>query len=337
MRQQANSGDFIESCKKETGLEFKDLFAQTIVCSTLDTLNNGGLRGGPVPPPPPGRAGAMGGPKAVTVILRPSRPFDQKKIVRSFKNPVHKTAHGKSYYEVNEGEFRTAFMPSDRTLILSTQSGAELDALFNSNGTTPSASADTVALARGVDKSTFWMVIPFEGQVRTKVDESLRQLNQPGNPMKPMADQVGKGKGAAIWATIGGNQVEFGANLACADAASAAQVVQSIDQSWKEQKGQAIAGVGILALGAPKLAKLLSELLANLKFTADGALAKMSASVARATLDDAVAEIQQQQGGFMGGLPQPGRGGGLQPPRPGGPQPPGRGGAPRPPGQKKDR
>ena len=49
MREQMKSGDFFETCKKETGLEFKELFAQTLICSDLDSLNNlekGAMAGG---------------------------------------------------------------------------------------------------------------------------------------------------------------------------------------------------------------------------------------------------------------------------------------------------
>jgi hypothetical protein len=327
IREQGKSGDFFDNVKKGTGLEFKDLLAQTVVASNLDSLNNagmmaGGMRGGPVAAPP----AAAPGRNAITMIVRSSRPFDQKKVVSSCKDPHHKTAHGKSYYEVNEGEFRTLFMPSNRTLIMSSLSAAELDPLFASNGTTPAASADAAALVRGVDKTTIWAVLPFEGKTRTKLDDGLR--NDPAPPeWQALVNPVAKGKGVAIWGTLQGEQVGIGVNVACADAAAAGQVAQAAEQTWNEQKLKLTALTLPLALVAPKTAKLLSELTGSLKFGVDGTVAKASANVSRATVTAAVSEIQTLQngqnlgGGFgRGGLPpnqgpgggRPGRGPGKR-------------------------
>jgi hypothetical protein len=320
LREQGKSGDLFDNVKKETGLEFKDLFAQTVVASDLDSLNTagmmaGGMRGGPVAPPPPG-AGA--GRNAITMIVRSSRPFDQKKVVGSCKDPHHRTAHGKSYYEVNEGEFRTLFMPSNRTLIMSTLSAAELDALFASNGTTPSVSADAAALVREVDKTTFWVALPFEGKTRTRLDDLLRNAPLPGD-MQSLGEQIGRGKGAAIWGSLEGDSVKLGVNLACADAGGAAQLAQAAEKSWNGNKLQLMmAPAGLTMAGMPKTGKVLGELIGSVKFTSDGTMAKVSASTSRASLTAAVSEAQARQnmqnpgGGFgRGGLPpNPGPGGG---------------------------
>src|SRR5262249_29780261 len=224
--------------KKETGLEYKELLAQTVVASNLDTLNNpalmaggmGGGGGGGVPPPPPVQGGPFGrgpggGPgappgraNAITMIARSSKPFDQKKVAKACKDANRKSAHGKSYYEVTEGEFRTLFMPSNRTLIFSSLSATDLDALFASDGTTPSVSADTAALVRGVDKMTFWMAFPFEGKTRTKLDDLLRNDPAP-KELQPVVEPAARGKGVALWGTLEGEQVKIGLNVACADAA----------------------------------------------------------------------------------------------------------------------
>jgi hypothetical protein len=331
LREQGQSGDLFNNVKQETGLEFKELFAQTLVASNLDTLNNpafmgGAGRGGPggqPPAPPVGGPFGRGGPggaaparNAVTLIARSSRPFDQKKIVKSCKDAKHNKAHGKSYYEVNEGEFRTLFMPSNRTLVLSSLSATELDALFTSDGTTPSVSADTLALVRGVDKTTFWAAIPFEGKTRAQVDEFLQNPLMKG---QPALDAIGRGKGAAIWGTLEADQVKIGANLVCADAAAAGQLAQGAEKAWNEQKGQLKGLMALLGLQMPKTVKVVGELMDSLKFTADGTLAKASAGTSRANLTAAIEEVQAQQGAQPGGGFGPGRGGPPNNPGRGGP------------------
>ncbi|HKI33785.1 MAG TPA: hypothetical protein VKA46_18175 [Gemmataceae bacterium] len=339
MREQARTGDFFESCKKETGLEAKELFARTVIFSDFESLNNnGGMPGGmPAAGMPaagaPGMPGAgpgmmppgfqMGRPQAkkITVVLRPSKPFDQKKVAKSFKNPVQKKAHGKVYYEVNEGDFRTAFMPSNRTLILSSLSATDLDSLFTSDGTTPSTSADTAALAHSVDKTLVWMVIPIEGQTRIKLDEAVRKekLAEKPDPVTPVMEQVAKGKGVAIWSTLEANKLNFGVNVACADPAGATATRESAEKVWNGKKLEV--GLGALALaglGLPKTGKMMSEAIGNVAFSVDGTTAKATSSVSRATLGECIEEVQkkQQQGAVGGGVNLPGR------PNPG---PPGRG------------
>jgi phage FluMu protein Com len=328
MREQMKSGDFFEACKKETGLEFKELFAQTLICSDLDSLNNlekgamagGGAAPGGMPRPPampmpprggPGAAPAMPRPKGMTWVLRPSRPFDQKKMAKSFKNSVSKSAHGKSYYEVNDGDMRTVFMPSDRTLVLSTLMAADIDSIFTSDGITPSVSADTAALMRGVEKTTVSVVIPFEGQVRTNLDDAVRQgQGAKGDPIQPMMEQIAKGKGVAIWGTFEGQKLNLGVNVLCADAAAATATAQAAETAWNGQKLQLnLAVVGLKAMGKmPKTAQLLEELLASLKFAGDGTTARVTVALGKTTLADVVTEAQaMQQGGFLGGFnPGPG-------------------------------
>jgi hypothetical protein len=323
LRQQAQGGQFIDTCRKETGLEFKELFAHVILCTNLDTFNQGGMAVGPMGPPGGmGRPGPMPGgpgrPQLMTMIFRPSRPFDQKKLARSFKDPVRKTAHGKSYYEVNDGEIRTVFMPSDRTLVMSSLSAAALDALFTSDGLTPSMSADAAALVRGVDKTTLWFAVPFEGSTRTKLDQAVREAGAQGaaNPLGGLEQQLAKGKGAAAWGTLAGEQVQLGVNLVCADAGSASQVVQEAEKSWNQQKLQITGGIAALGLmgGMPKLAKAAGELTGGLKFASDGALARISTGVSRTALTEAVTEAQAKAGGGAFGPP-----GGFGPGMPGGP------------------
>ena len=82
--------------------------------------------------------------------------------------------------------------------------------------------------------------------------------------------------------------------------------------------------VGLKAMGKmPKTAQLLDELLASLKFAADGTTARVTVALGTTTLADVVTETQaMQQGGLLGGF-NPGAGppGGFKPNPGGGPKP----------------
>jgi hypothetical protein len=301
MREGAKSGDFFESCKRETGLEAKELMARTLVCTDLDSFNQGGLAGG------------AAAPKTMTMILRPSRPFDQKQMARSCKNPVRKSAHGKYYYDIVDGDMRTLFMPSDRTLVISTLSADRLDALFASDGSTPSVSPDALNLARTVGNSTYSVVVPFEGKTRTKLDEDVRQgQGNQLNPLQPLEEQVAKGKGVAAYGTLDGQQVKLGVNVLYADATSAKAGAQGAETAWGANKLVLGLGLGMLRAQMPKIADMLTQITQSLKFTGEGPMAQVTATVSRSALADGIAEAQklQQNGGAMPGF-NPGGGGGV--------------------------
>jgi hypothetical protein len=334
LREQLHTGRFTEACQREAGLQPEELYARALICSNLYTL-------GQVKPPsnaPPARGAppmvAPGGPTAprvTTVILRPSRGFDPAKIVRAFQDPAHKTLHGKSYYLVFEGDMHTLFMPSDRTIILSSLSADELDGVFTSDGTTPAVSPETAALVRGVEESTVWLAVPFEGQTRTKLDEAAREAKGIG----PLAGLLAKGQGVAVWGTLDGDQVRCGINVACADAATASELAQTAEKGWNAQGLSSLkAATAAMSPGLPKLTKAVSELTGELKFASEGSLATASSTTGRTKLSEGAAEaLPKLTGGGLGaiggielkwpgaapprgGKPNPGRGRGQDKPRP---------------------
>jgi hypothetical protein len=247
--------------------------------------------------------GSFGRSVTQTVILKTSKPFEQKKVVKACQEAAHKKAHGKSYYEIAEGDFRTLFMPSDRVIILSSQPAGDLDALFASDGTTPSVSADAAALIREVNQATVWAVMPFEGKTRTAIDEGLSK-DPPPPELKPLGDALAKGKGVAVWGSLDGDEVKIGVNLACADAASASSVVRLAEDGWKKVlKDPDIAKLELTGLlAAPKIVKAWGEVKKGIKFTSDGATARVSLGMRRATVTDAYKEGEALANGKAGGI-----------------------------------
>ena len=150
-------------------------------------------------------------PAPVTLIVKPSRPFDAQQIVRAAGDAKRRTSHGKTYYEVSVGAMRTLYLPSDHVIVLSALPASELDAVFASDGTRPALSADAVALVRGVESHSCWAVVPFEGTARTRLEGAAR------GDSRSLVEALLKAKGLAVWGGADGERLHFGAEAPCAN------------------------------------------------------------------------------------------------------------------------
>jgi hypothetical protein len=295
IRERVDGGGFLGRCEQETGLSTRELLGHALLAGKLDA---------PAPGMPPGRFGPAALPVPaprlgpVTFILKTARPFDPRRVARAATDSVRRTAHGKTYYEVNEGDVRTLYVPSDRIIVLSALPARDLDALFASDGRTPAVSADAVALVRGVEANPCWAVLPFEAQAQR---DDPAAAGQPRGDAETLTDALGTAKGAALWGAPEGERMKFGVNVACADAASATRTAEAAKRAWQEQQA-ALAQLGILFLFRPKTGLAYGELAGSLKFTAEGTTARATADVSRKALAGAAEELQGlQQGGPLGG------------------------------------
>jgi hypothetical protein len=304
MLQQNVGNDFPERIKKETGLEVEEVFSQMVIGMKFDT-SKAALQGGP-----PGM-GPQDKPQKMTMVLRTSKPFDQKKMAKSGKDAVRKSYKGKTYYEVNENELKTLFMPSDRTIVMTVLRGAEAEALIGSDGK-PALSAEGVTLIRGVEKNTGWMAfVPPEAERNTLLAELKKQPIPPDG--KAFADALTKARGVAIYGQLG-DQVKFGCNLAFGDDATAADTMKLVSGVWEKEKGGLTNSPMLLFM--PKVKKLADEVVKSVKFSAVGPVLMVSAEVNRTSATEVFNDFQKGMGGGMGGPP----GGVIQPPQPGGRQ-----------------
>jgi hypothetical protein len=286
VRQEAGAGEFLDRCRDETGLEPRELLGHALLAGKLDVLDQalGRLLG-------PLRRG-IGQPVAVTLILKTSRPFDPEQVVRAAGRAIPRKAHGKTYYEVNVGQMRTLFMPSDRLIVLSALPAADLDAMFGSDGTRPNLSADGLALVRGVEAHPFWTAVPFEGAARARLDDALRDKDGERADRVLLTSLKGA-KGLAVWAGPDGERLRFGAEAPCADEDAAAGLAVVAEATWKTKKTGLSAIALPLALFRPKMAQALAELTDGLKFKTEGKTARLTGGVSRPSLADAWDEFRQ--------------------------------------------
>lgn len=315
--QQNTGNDFPERMKKETGLEVEELFAQVTIGMKVDTSKAASQAG------PPGM-GPQDKPQKMTMVLRTSKPFDQKKLATASKDAVRKSHKGKTYYEVNENELKTLFMPSDRTIVMTVLRGAEAEAIIGSDGK-PALAADAVTLIRGVEKNTGWLAfVPPEAERNTLLAELKKQPLPPDG--KPFADALTKARGVALYGQMG-DQVKFGCNVAFGDDATAAETMKLVNGVWEKEKNGLTNSPMLLFM--PKVKKLADEVIKSVRFSAVGPVLVVSAEVNRANATEVFNDLQKMGGGMAGpgGIAQPpqpgGRGvpGGIaQPPQPGGRQ-----------------
>jgi hypothetical protein len=325
LRSRGGSANF-EQIKKETGLEFKELFAQTVVAMTVDP-NQGanpfaGLGGG--------RRGS-GNEPSMTLALKTSRSFSQKKVADSFKNARQKKLNGKIYYEIDEAPFKFAFMPSNRTLIMTSAPESQLNVILGASNDKPTLSADAVSMIRTMDKHTAWAAVPFTGKVRDVMQEAIKQ--QPGI-IKPMADAMSQAKGFGFWANLDANTLMLGFSLFCADANTASQLANQAQGALQQQKADM--GALDMFLGMlPKTKQAIKELTESFQYSAQDTRMVGSGQVSRQTVNDVIQEFRGLAGGMQGGgalgggMPGGGMPGGMGPGGPpGGGNNPGGGNAP---------
>ncbi len=308
---QQTNGNFIVEVKKQTGLEFQELYAQTYIAVKLGkngVLNpaGGGFR-------PQGGAGVNEFPAEMTMVLRTSKPFSQRKIAAAARDPVKKSRNGKTYYEINESGIRTLYMPCDRIVVISGQTADQLGAVIGSDGAKPTLSGEVASTIRAVEQNTVWAVVPVTADMRN----NLAPAGMPLPGLQPLNDALAQGRVLSVWGKSEGDQVKIGVGLRCGDPNGAGQVATSLGNAWKAQQGEMAQVEFGLALAAPKSAKLLQELKKTLQFSSESSTATVTATLGRQTFADAVTEWQRLGQQFQpGGMP----GGGM----PGGGMPPGR-------------
>ncbi|HZU37809.1 MAG TPA: hypothetical protein VFA18_17950, partial [Gemmataceae bacterium] len=302
--------NFLERVKTETGLRTQELFAQMTVAGKYDT-SRANLAGA---------GNKQDKPSNLTLVLRPSKPFDQKKVAKALKDPVQKRHQGMLYYEFKENdETSTVFMPSNRTLVLTLLHGNQVEGIVGSNGQ-PALPVEAVTLIRGVAKNTGWVALLPGDEDRKTLVASLEKQPIPAEG-KIFTDALAKARGAAFYGHLDtqANLLKFGGSLLFGDNAAAADLTKQLNSQWDKQKGQL---PFLLLLLPPSVKKVAEEVTNSLKFSAEGSLSMVSAQVNRTTATEFFNEMQKGGPGLVGGAP-PAGGRGIQPPARGPIQPPG--------------
>jgi hypothetical protein len=289
-------GNFLDQVKKETGLEFKDLF-NTVVAAAL-----------------PGPGGAFGpGAKQVTVI-KSKVPFDQHKIRDSCKEPVAVRYQGRSYFKVNEPNFKLLYMPSNWIMVTTNASEPELQAWIANEAATVSNSP-VIEMAHEIQSNHFWAVISL-GAFGSTLNQQLTEGAKSGKLDRGLAESLKQARTAGMWGTLDSGTLNLTIGVACADSQSAKKVVSGAKGLWNNTMTGGGAQAFAAAMFFPKFRDLQRELNSTIRFSTQDQKALASARISLQTIQ---AVAQDAQAMIPQATATPGRGPAMQAPQaPGG-------------------
>jgi hypothetical protein len=278
LRQRINIS-FLADCKKNTGVEFRELIDTMLVAAPNQ-------QNGPVM-----RAASE------TMILKSKLPFNQNKIRDAARSATPFTHNGKTYFKINEAGASMMFMPSDRILVFSNLSEPGMQALTNLDGKTPALPAETVSMAHNAQKSgNAWMVVAFDANLKR-----LLQLAATTAPpeYKSITSDLANAKGLELGVAANGSSVNGHLRCTCADNASAERVMKGGESLWnKNVKG--LGGVQIaaaLAMLPETVRAALKEAINTARFSSQGNVAELSAQIGMKAMEALLKEAGKRAGG----------------------------------------
>lgn len=295
----ASAGNnFYAECKRQTGLEFKDLFAHVYYGFHGNFPQDMERR------PPP-----------VTMVIRSRLPFEQRRVARSTRVRSTEKLQGKTYYRVDDPNFAFLFMPSDRIMVLSNVTPAEMEKIVASDGSQALLKPEVMTFIRGIEAHSVWMVVlPLEGMIKVAIQDAVVMAAPEG--LRGLGDALVKSRVAALWGGLEGEGAAINIAIDCADADSAARAVKDVQSYW-DANLKGLGGLkvraGLMFLPKP-LQALFAEFLTNTNLRQDGKLALASTKFKLQTLIDFAVEAEKM--GRQAGPPMPPPGPGQPPPLP---------------------
>jgi hypothetical protein len=294
--------NLLAECKKSTDLEFRDFVLSAVFAIKVSDDPQGGVQ-------------------YQTCIFKSRIPFDQNRIRDSAKDAKSQKFKGKTYFAVNDPKFPKLFMPSDRILIVTNLPDAQMQNLVVADGTQPVLAAEPLALVREAERDMFWAVLSLDPSKRQQMQQGFQAAAGPAMlfapELKTLVEPITQSKAASFSAALDGGSVRLDLRLACANEASAKQIVGGVQSIWNRFKGMsALGGLANIFTGKkedkPEDA-LLKELKQNTQFSNEGPLAHATTKLTFQSLQSGfqafqqAAMMQQQggvpQGGFPGGNP----------------------------------
>jgi hypothetical protein len=301
LRQSGNDNP-VDNCRKNTGLEFKDLCGHIVIASKVTSFQPNQF-------------------PQTTVIIQSKMPFDQNKVRDWVSDQEPRKHQGKTYYQAKgtqARDFPWVFMPSDRILIFSGLLEDQVKSIVENDGSQPALPGDIVTAIRGMENNTLWMTFTFSENVRQKLAEALPQARgQVPAEMAPVVDALPEAKLIALSANWKNDQISANASMVCAQDDVARQVAEAMQNAWdKLIKNQA--DWPFLAMVPKDGQSVIQELIDNTKFSSQGSAAQLVTQF-RVSADQ-LAKLIQPRMFAPAGMPAQGQPGmpamrrGFQPP-----------------------
>jgi predicted RNA-binding Zn-ribbon protein involved in translation (DUF1610 family) len=268
--------NFFESVKKSTGVEFKDLF-NTCVFAVGS----------------PGSRGTAALPSKTTLIAKSRVPFDQRKIRDSSKEPKAVRFQGRTYFNVNDGDTKLLYMPSNWFLIASNINEPELQAVIAAELKPAASSSKSLEMARDLQGNHFWLTTSLDGPAGAILGAVLMNPAAPDKKsMAPGAELIKQARAAGLWANISGDTIALSAGLKFDDDQAAQNAVAPLQKMWKNQSKSAATQMMLGAMLPPSIQKLQKEVSSSIAFSAQGTIAQASCTLSIQTLSELMNEAQ---------------------------------------------
>lgn len=296
LRHLQHAPSFLDDCKTNTGIEFRELFDQVILAFKLEGLN---------PSEPP----------HVTVIAHSKVPFNQNRIRDAEKNMYRQVAEGKTYYQRNVDKNRDSewlFMPSDRILILSSLPVYEFETLLEKDGSEPLMSADEVRYIRGMQSNPFWAAFPFSASIRQNLARISPALAK--TDLAPVLDSLKHAKVAGAFARWEENKMVVTLNVECESEDAARLGSNRLQQFW-DKHFKVLKGLPLPL--TKELQGISQELADHAQFSPEASTIRMTARITPPTpgsLEPVARQISNMLGFSPSPIPQPVLPPGFNPP-----------------------
>jgi hypothetical protein len=252
------AGIALSECKEKTGLDSTELFHQQTQTSFVAAPNAKGL-----------------------VVYRSKVPFKQSKVVDFLKLKDEKTLNGKKYYATTIQNIpMTIYFPSNRLIVwMRNYSESDMKPILEADGTKialPATSLERVEVARA---GATWLFVPVDAAQRQTLALFAGMGGLSAQESTAYRGLLEKVNSVIAWVKSDGSQMQFNAQVQCADPATASQLSAELQREW-DAKIKAVASI----------------LVQNASFTAQGNQAQVTVALN-------VAEVQRWLDPLNFGMP----------------------------------
>jgi hypothetical protein len=284
-------GSFLTQVKKDTGIEFKDLFSEVVIVAPGSTGT-------------PGQFASNG---KHTLIAKSRVAFDQHKIRNSCKDAIPVRHEGKTYFKVNEGpNFKLLYMPSNWIMVMTNMTEPELQTLITAESKAPTDSTAHMEQARDLQKNHFWLVAGVSGPLAAAFQQDPSQAAAMGQPdLKALADAAKQARAVGLWGNLDGDALSITLGVRCSDNPSAKKMTSALKGAWDDQM-KPTSPLSMATAFAPKsLREVLRDVKSSIRFSTQEQVAQASAKVSVSKIQGAMPDVQAM---IPQGATAPGRG-----------------------------
>lgn len=230
--------------KKDTGLEYAELFDTTIIALKMGDY--------------------AAAPQGATLIVKSTKEFDPTTFGKWIGNVDSKKSEGKEYAASpkNLSKLKTVFFPAKHIMVMSDQPADQLAGVFKSDGSAPGMSKEGIDLIRKTDKSPVWLVAPFDAKVKDEIKAGKGPATMlagllPADFDPRLKKVLPDAKGMTASVSAEGNKAVLSASLVCGSDTIAAEFTEFLQFAWGKNMSIISKGLPLAKDANPSMVALL--------------------------------------------------------------------------------